>query len=98
MDCSICLGEASDMTTVCNHSFHQSCIDEWLEGYDTCPYCRHLLVIREENNEDYIDTNTHFAYDSDSDYDYEDVHAVSLESIRENPEEDLYNWSEVFEL
>ena len=32
MDCVICLDEdeAFNMTTVCNHSFHQSCLDQWL--------------------------------------------------------------------
>ena len=39
-----------------------------------------------------VDSN----YDSDSDY--EDAHNVSLETIRENHEEELYNWCEAFEL
>ena len=44
MECSICYGEASDMTTTYNHSFHQSCLDEWLTDHNTCPYCRFKLT------------------------------------------------------
>ena len=65
MDCLICFGEASDMTTDCNHSFHQSCLDLWLDAHNTCPYCRFEL---------------------------------DIESINENPEQELYDWLESIEL
>ena|SRR5271165_2562527 len=58
MDCLICFGEASDMTTDCNHSFHQSCLDLWLDAHITCPYCRFEL---DESDYDYD-----YDYDSES--------------------------------
>jgi ankyrin repeat protein len=44
-DCGVCLGEfQSDDTvclTICKHSFHCQCINDWLErGNETCPFCR----------------------------------------------------------
>lgn len=41
-DCSICyqpLG-ANPARLICSHLFHPLCIDQWLVGRDTCPYCR----------------------------------------------------------
>lgn len=28
------------MINVCNHSFHQECVDSWFENNKICPYCR----------------------------------------------------------
>jgi len=28
------------ITTSCNHSFHESCLRDWLELKFECPYCR----------------------------------------------------------
>lgn len=48
--CAICLGDIdhSDseepiVETVCNHLFHEECLDEWMERSACCPYCRHIL-------------------------------------------------------
>ncbi|KAG0503037.1 hypothetical protein HPP92_003109 [Vanilla planifolia] len=43
--CSICLGEYEDkeilrIMPACLHSFHRTCIDEWLLKNSTCPICR----------------------------------------------------------
>ena len=44
-DCSICLescphsGSASKCST-CEHFFHKSCIQRWLQDHTTCPLCR----------------------------------------------------------
>ena len=115
MDCIICLDEdeASNMTTVCNHSFHQSCLDQWLISHNSCPYCRFILIklpeydgsIDEGTSVDDEGTSVHHEgtsvdgnSDSDSDSDYEDAYNGSLETIRENNEEELYNWCEAFEI
>ncbi|RZC72798.1 hypothetical protein C5167_048276 [Papaver somniferum] len=43
--CSICLGDYEEKEILrimpkCNHNFHLSCIDVWLEKQSTCPVCR----------------------------------------------------------
>lgn len=50
--CSICLEEDQLTTelykTPCNHYFHNSCIETWLERSGTCPLCRFHLVPEED--------------------------------------------------
>ncbi|KAL9667079.1 hypothetical protein QQ045_001426 [Rhodiola kirilowii] len=48
LECAICLSEFLDddflrLLTVCNHVFHQECVDLWLESHKTCPVCRTAL-------------------------------------------------------
>lgn len=43
--CVICLEEFRDgdeckVRSKCNHIFHQTCIDDWLDDHSTCPLCR----------------------------------------------------------
>ena len=43
-ECPICYQSCNDtlnITTHCNHSFHKTCIDEWLEKTNNCPICRY---------------------------------------------------------
>mmetsp|Transcript_28354 Transcript_28354/g.47062 ORF Transcript_28354/g.47062 Transcript_28354/m.47062 type:complete len:319 (+) Transcript_28354:122-1078(+) len=45
-ECVICfaaLAEQTEQTLPCNHTFHQSCIREWLEKDGRCPVCRHIV-------------------------------------------------------
>lgn len=52
-DCSICLedyevgGEAREMP--CKHRFHSGCIEKWLGIHGSCPICRFLMPVEEEN-------------------------------------------------
>ncbi len=40
-NCPICFDEGELVTLHCNHSFHESCIMQWIRtGKLTCPYCR----------------------------------------------------------
>ncbi|CAM9390150.1 unnamed protein product, partial [Discosporangium mesarthrocarpum] len=45
--CSICLGEYKKDERVhvlpCLHIFHQECLDTWIEGHDSCPFCKRCL-------------------------------------------------------
>ena len=47
-DCSICLSPfllpGEKTYTACRHTFHQACLQKWLEKGDSCPICRHLLI------------------------------------------------------
>ena len=43
-ECPICYqiyDNNSNITTICNHSFHKVCIDEWLDKINNCPICRY---------------------------------------------------------
>jgi hypothetical protein len=48
--CTICIGDYEEGETLrrlpCNHVFHQSCIDPWMEQHTTCPNCRRGLCPR----------------------------------------------------
>ena len=46
--CSICLEnlEAENISiteTICNHIFHDQCLNIWLNNHNTCPCCRMQL-------------------------------------------------------
>lgn len=45
MECSICLLEinADQRTTACGHSFHSTCLNQWLIQSPSCPLCRSAL-------------------------------------------------------
>ena len=50
-DCAICLEDDSSPTalitsTICNHTFHKSCLDKWLNVGNNCPMCRAVLSNR----------------------------------------------------
>jgi len=53
MECSICLDNSIklDYITPCNHSFHQICIEEWINSTNNnikyCPICREVILISE---------------------------------------------------
>ena len=47
-ECVICLGDLGDdgaptTTLICNHKFHQSCVNEWLNKDGRCPTCRRQI-------------------------------------------------------
>jgi hypothetical protein len=39
-DCTICMEEGKVITTLCNHHFHENCLEQWLRKSRTCPMCR----------------------------------------------------------
>jgi hypothetical protein len=49
--CSVCLLELGDnewmRKTVCNHIFHQECLDEWCKSNLNCPICRRSFELRD---------------------------------------------------
>ncbi|XP_066334305.1 E3 ubiquitin-protein ligase Os04g0590900-like [Miscanthus floridulus] len=43
--CSVCQSEMADgekvrVLTACTHSFHTTCVEQWLREHATCPLCR----------------------------------------------------------
>jgi hypothetical protein len=70
--CEICHdninnGEILRMINICNHSFHQECVDSWFENNKICPYCRcdvtnevadELIANNPDNNQDNSDNST----------------------------------------
>jgi hypothetical protein len=35
---------------ICNHIYHNECIDMWLKEHNTCPLCRHIVENDSKNN------------------------------------------------
>ena len=51
VDCAICRENDCNpaplmTTTICNHTFHKICLDNWLIAKNTCPMCRAVLSNR----------------------------------------------------
>ena len=46
-ECPICYDPSPRalITTKCNHSFHESCLNRWLQTSETCPLCIRRVVI-----------------------------------------------------
>jgi hypothetical protein len=39
--CAICLNNnGTFITTICNHKFHEHCLNEWTQYRENCPICR----------------------------------------------------------
>eukprot|EP00933_Yihiella_yeosuensis_P066394 TRINITY_DN7064_c3_g1_i1.p1 TRINITY_DN7064_c3_g1~~TRINITY_DN7064_c3_g1_i1.p1 ORF type:complete len:343 (+),score=47.46 TRINITY_DN7064_c3_g1_i1:60-1088(+) len=61
LECSICLGEGTLLSTwrtlPCKHYFHEECLFEWLKRSRRCPLCRVHLNIEYLSRED-IENNT----------------------------------------
>lgn len=56
-NCAICIDELTsenDVRTLdCNHSFHKSCIDDWISrayDYYTCPLCMRVYLLRNRSS------------------------------------------------
>ena len=69
--CEICHdaiqnGDILRMINVCNHSFHQECVDSWFENNQICPYCRCNVIEEPINNNENENEN-------DNNIDNEDV-------------------------
>ena len=42
--CAICLNNnGTFIKTVCNHEFHEDCLNEWIKYKENCPICRQNL-------------------------------------------------------
>lgn len=50
--CPICLEPYQDDDEVhqiesCQHLFHSQCLLSWCKGHNTCPLCRHAVVVKD---------------------------------------------------
>ena len=49
-NCTICLESFSPSqpvtTTICNHRYHETCLNKWLNIGNTCPLCKTILSDR----------------------------------------------------
>jgi hypothetical protein len=66
-NCSICQEELQTGTRLrtCRHTFHDQCIDQWLQLNTRCPVCRHdvrdlqsRIVIRRNDEGDRMHSHT----------------------------------------
>lgn len=58
--CTICLEnilEIDNQTLVCNHAFHDICINRWLSTNTNCPICRRFIRNRVQHHLPHIDSN-----------------------------------------
>lgn len=66
--CGICLeilnANQSEITTKCNHSFHNKCLTPWLINKNTCPLCRHEIY------EKFIDEDSDLESDDEDEPEY----------------------------
>ncbi|KAL7086523.1 hypothetical protein ACP275_13G007000 [Erythranthe tilingii] len=56
-ECSICLSEFEPKSEInqlsCGHVFHKSCLEKWLNYWNTtCPLCRNLMMLPQEVEEE----------------------------------------------
>ncbi|GFQ05959.1 probable E3 ubiquitin-protein ligase xerico [Phtheirospermum japonicum] len=56
-ECSICLSEFEPKAEInrlsCGHVFHKSCLEKWLNYWNTtCPLCRNYMMPQEGREED----------------------------------------------
>ncbi|KAL3071444.1 hypothetical protein niasHS_016728 [Heterodera schachtii] len=88
-NCSICLGsiandDNSSLKTLlnCNHGFHQSCIDQWLQIKKLCPVCR-----GEVNKQDQVGTDHSQHNNGEEDMEEENINNDDDNSLNEIAEE-----------
>ena len=62
-ECPICLGNIKENhTTECGHHFCHQCIFEWLKKHDSCPLCRQMISIVQDNHKD-VHNDSNFTID-----------------------------------
>jgi|SouAtlMetagenome_1021521.scaffolds.fasta_scaffold02101_2 hypothetical protein len=59
MHCAVCLQECTQNVeiTVCNHTFHKLCLQDWFRYKTTCPLCKTNIKdhrIMDDDNETII--------------------------------------------
>ncbi|KAL4499032.1 hypothetical protein ABPG72_016934 [Tetrahymena utriculariae] len=87
LQCSVCLeefvlGKDKIKVTICNHIFHDNCLDEWLSKFKNCPLCRQIHSLSQikthlEKNSKILQKNK--------------CRIISLENLREIPNEEIPN-------
>jgi hypothetical protein len=88
--CSICRENNCNIVTRCNHSFHFSCLCQWLQVRETCPMCReHISVnIHGYNNRSYSINNNNLG-DNSSEHGVDMTLEESIDSIDMTLEESI---------
>ncbi|KAG5190043.1 hypothetical protein JKP88DRAFT_232657 [Tribonema minus] len=57
LQCVICLGDYTTGESLCRlpcpfqHVYHVECINLWLDGHSTCPYCKYDLMLAAEEEQ-----------------------------------------------
>ncbi|QCE13155.1 RING-H2 finger protein ATL79-like [Vigna unguiculata] len=94
-ECAVCLVEFEDSDTVkllplCQHVFHQHCIDQWLPSRLTCPICRQKLISddTEANVTDVPSEQEREEEEEDEDGDAAEFTEVAIASATEQAEDE----------
>lgn len=62
-DCNICLDNTDPtITTKCNHTYHQTCLNIWIKVKNECPVCRATISDRVITTTDLDDNHSNYEH------------------------------------
>ncbi|KAI4379790.1 hypothetical protein MLD38_006041 [Melastoma candidum] len=103
LECAVCMSKFQDLELLrllpkCNHAFHTTCIDRWLENHPTCPLCRYKYEARELSVPDNSLIQSFLSRDSNSLRGTDvDIYIKREEILQRSPRFSLGDWSKFFD-
>lgn len=80
-DCSICMEPFKNKKkineTICKHTFHEECINQWLKVNNNCPLCRQVLCAKKPKKPE-PPSDEEFELEEEIDMDDFDLEAINV--------------------